>query len=264
MIPFKPPEKKRSFSFTSNFSSFTVAFFASLPPYLIQQKKNLEKCICCNLSIYGSESRSRSRCERAEGLAWERKTPLRTEKSVKLNLWTSITQVWATGHVGLQLSSCFEIREQQLKENPSAISIQSRWCWIKSQEINFTLVSLFCPFLTLAVWKTIMIKIGFSSSDSFAKSRSIERESSLSPRISLFYWGGNLLSMGHSTIPFSLLDRIQKNFNLQIGMEKETIEEINKMSNPYLNSFRMSLFIHDRDICLILLRFTNISICIVD
>lgn len=47
-------------------------------------------------------------------------------------------------------------------------------------------------------------------------------------------------------------------------MEKETIEEINKMSNPYLNSFRMSLFIHDRDICLILLRFTNISICIVD
>lgn len=64
-----------------------------------------------------------------------------------------------------------------------------------------------------------------------------------------FYWGGNLLSMGHSTIPFSLLDRIQKNFNLQIGMEKETIEEINKMSNPYLNSFRMSLFIHDRDIC---------------
>lgn len=68
---------------------------------------------------------------KAETLSKKRENE--TTKSAKLNLYTSITQDWATGHVGLQLAA---EAKKTFKKSP----IESRWCWIGVREINFTLV----------------------------------------------------------------------------------------------------------------------------
>lgn len=105
----------------------------------------------------------------AETSSRTKQKPGRNEKEkyrVKLNLWTSITQDWATGHVGLQLLA-------SMRSVFQGNSFRSRWCRSEKAEINFTLVSPF-PFAPRCC-ETIMIKIGFPWSDSSRNQESIDR-----------------------------------------------------------------------------------------
>jgi hypothetical protein len=94
-----------------------------------------------------------------------------------------------------------------------------------------------------------MIKIGFSFEVISFISRNQEAHSSNEKSFRFLFVqerreGKESLSNGHfdTLFFFFLLNRqSQTNFNLQIGA-KETIEEITEMSNPYLSSFRMSIY----------------------
>lgn len=55
--------------------------------------------------VKGCDRVSNEQCEASKKYNRRNRAEKKREISVKLNLWTSITQDWATGHVGLQLPS---------------------------------------------------------------------------------------------------------------------------------------------------------------
>jgi hypothetical protein len=175
------------------------------------------------------------------------------EKSVKLNLWTSITQDWATGHVGLQLLffpfSRFFKESEGIRENRNLDSGVAK--------INFT------RFCSRFIRKTIVIKIGFSWSD-FASSF-LSFLLSFASRNPATEWEISFRNQMGTSVPFAFAfdprlftsTRVLISESICCSLEERKQSRKSIRCRTLISTRLERLFIHDRDICLILLQITK-------
>jgi hypothetical protein len=122
---------------------------------------------------------------------------------------------------------------------PSLLSSLSPFSSARASSISGVAKINFTRLRSRFIRKTIMIKIGFPRSDSFPFF-SFQSARNQASRVK------NIISKSNGHFSTLSLPRMHRNFNLRkrstLTRGAKTIEEINKMSNPYLDSFRAPFY----------------------